>query len=179
MKDSTAVVIGVGVGLVAYGAGVLTECALNQGRINDMENKLNNICKSVDSLSNIDLTIPDDLAKVVITKAADKAAAKVADSAVKSTTKDIKESVKTRVSNTLNDMYKDVEEDVKNKLMDQVNIASIERIEKQVADKVADKVFKQTPKLIVGDTSKNDIIQTCLENGMDAFDIRRVLEAAK
>ena len=162
--------LAVGLGVIGFGLGCAAVCIVEGGRVTGMEKKLNDICKSIDGISDsVDLTIPEELTKVAVSKAAEKAAKASVNKAIDS-------AIKTAVD----DIYKDVAGDVKKKLEDQVNLASIERIEKQVSEKVANTIVKTSPFFGIGDsTSKESLVKTCVDNGMDAWEIKRILEAVK
>ena len=172
MKESTAAIIGV----TAFGLGCAAVCAIRISKVHGMDRKLNDICKGIEGMTdNIDFTVPENIANVAIRNAADKAAQKAV-SGVKDVAVDHVDSL---VQATINETYKALEPELKKKLEDQINLASIEKIEQQVAGKVAERIFKSTPLVLGQSNSKEDLIKTCVANGMDAWDIRRILEASK
>lgn len=169
MKDSTAAIIG---GLCFVG-GCATVCAIGAGKVKLMDDKLTGICKAMDEVThNVDLTVPENIAEIAMRKAAEKASERaisgVKEVAMKECSSELKKAV--------NEAYKSVEGDIKEKLESQINLASIERIEKQVSEKVAEKMFRTAPFNTTAPTSKESIIKTCADNGMSAYEINRILE---
>lgn len=178
MKDIYAVAIGVG----AFAAGCAALAVVEDGRIKKMDAKLTGITGGMSFIKdNIDLNIEEDFAKELVRIAAKDVATNVVNDAAAYTKKEIASDISNQVKNIISASYKNVEESVKKELESQINLQTIEKVQNMAAEKVAKQILDKS--LILGTTttgtSKEDLIKTCVANGMDAWDIKRILEATK
>ena len=140
-REDSNVMMALGLGMVAIG-GVVTYVHCNN-RINSMEQTLNSITEGISRIAgDVDITVPEDMVKIAVAQAADNAANKAVDSAVSSIKNSVAKSMDERITGTIKEVYSSLEEDMRTKLLEKVNLASLENIENQVSDKVAQQVMK-------------------------------------
>ena len=176
MKDVYAV--GLGVGAFALGCAVVA--IYEADKVKTMDNKLTGIWRGMNYIQeNVDLSIPEEVAKEMVRKAAQNVADYTVKDAATDAIKEIKKDVSTQVRNVVKDAYKNVENDVKHQLESQINLQTIEKIQNSVSERVAKQIVDKAMFFPHSASSKEDLIKTCVANGMDAWDIRRILEAAK
>ena len=174
MKDIYAALLGVGG--VALGAGVV--CALTFDRVNGMDDKLTGISRGMRYIQdNVSMDIPEEVAKELYRNAAQDFAANAVKKASSDATKEISDSIKSQVKDVIKDAYKNVESDVKHQLESQINLQTIEKIQNQVSEKVAKQVIEKSLFNFTKDSSKEDVIKTCIENGMETWEIERILKS--
>lgn len=176
MKDVYAVGLGVG----GFALGCLAVALFEADKVKTMDNKLTGICKGMDFIKdNISLDVPEETAKALVRNAAQNIANDAVTKASLEAVKDIKTEINNRIKIVVNDAYDNVESEVRNKLESQINLQTIEKIQNSVSEKVAKQIVDSSLFAGRGGSSKDDIIKTCVANGMDAWDIRRILEASK
>lgn len=176
MKDVYAV--GLGVGAFALGCAVVAICEAD--RVKTMDNKLSNICRGIGYIQdNVDLNVPEEVAKAMVRNAAQNIANDAVRNASDEAVKEIKKDINSHIKGVVKDAYKNVEVDIKHQLESQINLQTIEKIQNSVSEKVAKQLLDKTLFFPNSGSSKEDLIKTCVSNGMDAWDIRRILEAAK
>jgi hypothetical protein len=140
----------------------------------NLDNKLNDVLKGIDRMSNnIDVDIPESIVNAAVNRAVDKHAEDAATHVLKSVAKSIDE----RVTEVTKSAYKNVENDIKKKLLDKVNLQTIEEIKTLAAKEIAKKT--SIPIYTLGASTKESIIKTCTDSGMSAWEIERILKAAK
>lgn len=176
MKDAYAI----GLGVAGFALGCAVVAVYEADKVKTMDNKLTDIFRGIGYIqNNIDLEVPEEVAKAMVRNAAqnvaNEAVIKATDSAVKEIKKDINNQVKTAVK----DAYKSVEGDVKHHLESQINMQTIDKIQNAVSEKVAKQIMDRSLFIGSSGSSKDALIKTCIENGMDAWEIRRILEASK
>ena len=176
MKDVYA--IGLGVGGFALGCAAI---ALYEAeKVNRMDDKLTGIFRGINYIQeNIDLDVPEEFAGEMVKKAAQTVADRTVKTAADEAVKEIKKDINGHVKSVVKDAYKNVEADVKHQLESQINLQTIEKIQNSVSDKVAKQLVDKALFFPNSGSSKEDLIKTCVSNGMDAWEIRRILEAAK
>lgn len=177
MKDIYAV----GLGVAAFAAGCATIAVVSADKVNKIDAKFTGISAGIKYLQdNIDLTIPEEVAEELTREAAKKVANDACIKASEKATKEICKNIDDTVKKIVSDSYTDVKSKIADKLEKEINIQTIGRIEQSVAEKVAKQVMNNyTPAYRLGGTTKADIVQTCIENGMDGIDIQRVMSAIK
>lgn len=176
MKDVYAV--GLGVGAFALGCAVVA--IYEADKVKTMDDKLTGICRGINYIQdNIDLDVPEEVAKAMVRNAAQNIANDAVRNATDDAVKEIKKDINTHVKTVVKDAYKNVEADVKHQLESQINLQTIEKIQSSVSEKVAKQIVDKALFFPNSGSSKDDLIKTCVANGMDAWDIRRILEAAK
>lgn len=176
MKESTAVVIGIG----SFAAGCALVSIYAISNANSMENKLDSINKGLRYIQdNVDLTVPEETASALVKSAASDIAHNEVIKATEHARNEIRKEISKNVKDIVSDSYKNVEGDIRNKLEEQINMQTIEKIQNAVSEKVAKQIVSNSLFAAKGTSSKEDIIKTCVENGMDAWEIRRILEASK
>lgn len=175
MKTSTiATLVGVG----AFAAGCMTIGLASVEYVKGVDNKFTGLSKGMSYIhDNIDLNIPaevaDELVKAAARDVATEVVNKAAESAKKEVVKDINNAVKGNVKNA----YAGIEESLKAKLEKEINIQTLEKIENKVAEKVAKQVISNYSNPF--GASKADIAKACIDNGMDGFDVARVMSSIK
>lgn len=140
----------------------------------NLDNKLNDVFKGIDRMSSkIDVDIPESIVNAAVDRAVEKHAEDAATHVFKSMAKSIDE----RVTEITKSAYNNVEDDVKKKLLDRVNLQTIEEIKNLAAKEIAKKT--SLPIYSLGTTTQEAIIKACTERGMSAWEIERILKAAK
>lgn len=176
MKDVYAV--GLGVGAFALGCAVVA--IYEADKVKTIDSKLTGIWRGMNYIQeNIDLDVPEEFAKAMVRNAAQNIANTAVQNAAEDAVKEIKKDVSIQVRNVVKDAYKNVEADVKHQLESQINLQTIEKIQNSVSEKVAKQLLDKTLFFPNSGSSKEDLIKTCVSNGMDAWEIKRILEAAK
>lgn len=180
MKSSVIATI---VGVTAFSAGCAATGIACAGYVKNIDNKFTNISGGIKYIQdNIKLDIPEEVASELVKSLSKDIAAeqvkKASEAACAEVAKDMKNVIKGNVANA----YSSIEDTLKDKLEKEINIQTIERIENKVAEKVAKQIVNKA--LFSGQsgstgTSKESIINTCVANGMDAWEIKRILDAAK
>ena len=174
MKDIYAV----GIGVAAFAAGCAAVGIYAIDKTNLMNDKLTGISRGLSYIQdNVDLQVPEEVAKSMMRDAAYSVAQNAVNSATESAKKEIKKEISDQVKSVVKDAYKNVEADVRHQLEAQINLQTIEKIQGEVSEKVAKQIVSNA--LFTKSSTKEDIIKTCVDNGMDAWDIRRILEASK
>lgn len=177
MKSSTIATL-VGVGAFAAGCAVTGyACAEHVKAVDDKFTGLSHGLKYIQD--NISLDIPEEVATELVKSAAKDVATeqvkKAANEACKEITKDMKNVIKGNVANA----YSNIEDTLKSKLEKEINIQTIERIEGKVAEKVAKQIISNYSNPWATGTSKADVAKACIDNGMDGFDVARVMSSIK
>jgi hypothetical protein len=137
----------------------------------DREQTINQIANG------IDINVPEDVVNAAMAKAAANVTAQVANKAVSL----VKDDIDKKINESINKAYDEVKGDLEKHLSDQINLTTIDKIENQVVDKAATMIAKNHKYYgygLTGNSSAGDIVRTCLENGMDAWDTQRILEKA-
>lgn len=176
MKDEYAVALG----LAAFAGGCAVAGIISARYVKKVDDKFIGIAKGINYIQeNIDLQIPEEVAKELTRKAAEKVANDAVLKAAEGATKEISNNVNSTVKKIVNDAYSDVKEKVADKLEKEINIQTIEKIEKAVSDKVAQQIMSNYIPVYNCGTSKADVIKACIDSGMDSFDIHRVVSSMK
>lgn len=176
MKDVYAVGLGVG----GFALGCAAVALFEADKINRMEDKLTGIFKGVNYIQdNVDLSVPEEVAKTMVRNAAQDVANRAVQNATDEAVKEIKKEINTHVKSVVKDAYKNVEADVKHQLESQITLQTIDKIQNSVSEKVAKQIVDKALFFPGTSSSKEDLVKTCVANGMDAWDIRRILEATK
>lgn len=162
---------------IATGVGFVV-CAYAFDRIRSnqalLENKMDGVLGVRDSVANaLDVDIPEAIVKSAVEKAVDKSANDAATHVLKSMTK----SIDKNVTDIVKESYNNVEGDVKKALLDKINLQTIDDIKKLAAKEIAKKV--PFPSLSLSNNGLDDIVKSCAENGMSAWEIERIIKAAK
>ena len=162
---------------VATGIGfVMCAFAFDQIRSNQilLENKMDRVLGVRDSIANtLDIDIPEAIVKSAVEKAVDKGATDAATHIFKSMAK----SIDNRVNDIVKDSYENIENDVKKALLDKINLQTLDDIKKLAAKEIAKMVPFST--LSFSNNSVDEIIKSCTERGMSAWEIERIIKAAK
>lgn len=180
-ENNNNLMLTLGLGALAIG-GVMMYVDYNN-RINGLENTLNAITNSVNSIAkDVDLTVPEDVVRVAVAQAADKAADKAVNSAVASIKTTVAKNMDERITSTIKDMYGSLEDDMRKKLLEKVNLTSLEKIENQVSDKVASQVMKTMLSKVTsfggnGSASKAEVAKYLAEQNYSSWQIKDVLDA--
>lgn len=177
MKTSTIATL-VGIGAFSAGcAATAYACAEHVKHVDDKFTGLHAGMKFIED--NISLDIPEDVASELVKSAAKEIATeqvkKASEAACKEITKDMKNVIKGNVANA----YSNIEDTLKNKLEKEINLQTIERIESKVSEKVAKQILINYANPFAGGTTKADIAKACIDNGMDGFDVARVMSSIK
>lgn len=162
---------------IATGVGFVV-CAyeFDQIRSNQvlLENKMDGVLGVRDSIANaLDVDIPEAVIKSAVEKAVDKSANDAAAHVLKSMTK----SIDNNVTDIIKKSYNNVEDDVKKALLDKINLQTLDDIKKLAAKEIAKKV--PFPSLSLSNNGLDDIVKSCAESGMSAWEIERIIKAAK
>lgn len=178
-ENNNNLMLTLGLGALAIG-GVMMYVDYNN-RINGLENTLNAITNSVNSIAkDVDLTVPEDVVRVAVAQAANKAADKAVNSAVTSIKTTVAKNMDERITSTIKDMYGSLEDDMKKKLLEKVNLTSLEKIENQVSDKVAGQVMKTMLSKVtsIGNgSSKADVAKYLAEQNYSSWQIKDILDS--
>ncbi len=162
---------------IATGVGfALCALAFDQIRSNQvlLENKMDKVLGVRDSIADtLDIDIPEAIIKSAVEKAVDKSATDAATNVFKSMAKSIDD----RVNDIVKDSYSNIEGDVKKALLDKINLQTIDDIKKLAAKEIAKMV--PFPALSFSNNSVDEIIKSCAEKGMSAWEIERIIKAAK
>lgn len=181
MKDIYAI----GIGAATFAIGCVAAGIYAVDRCNKMDDKLTGVCEGINYIQdNIDLDVPEEYAKELIKTIATDVAKRQVESAITDVKRDINLTIKKQVKDAVSTAYKSVEGEVAAKLESQINIQTIDKIQKDVTDRVTKNIIDNSVSALFkpksdSATTTNDIVKTCIDNGMDAWDIKRVLEAAK
>lgn len=166
-----------GCGLLGLSACVFI-LADNQEKLNKnqmiLDNKLNDIFKGIDGMSSdINVDISESILEAAVNRAVEKSAEDAATHVFKSVAKSIDE----KVTEVTKSAYNNVENDVKKALLDKINLQTIDDIKALAAKEIA----KKTPLPIysLGTTTQEAIIKACTDKGMTAWEIERILKAAR
>lgn len=163
--------------LMSGGALVIgTALYFTNRRIDMLSGNISNLLSGIDKISdNIDIPVSD----TIVQAAVDNAAKKAANDAIASLKKSLAKDIDYHVTEAINKAYATVEGDVKTKLLNQVNIQTIENIENKVSEKLVKRILSTSSlKMFTPNDSKESIIKTCAENGMSAWEIERILNAS-
>ena len=168
MKINKDVFMGVLGGVVVFVGGFAVH------KFKKLSKKIEDISNAVDDASEkIDLTVPEDIVKVAMTKAAKRECAKVASVEALKVAKDISK----KVDETLSSAYQNVEDDLKKQLEEKISMSTLDNIEKSVANKVSKRILNN-PLFSFGKVNDVcDVIRSCTEAGMTAYDISRILKS--
>ena len=162
---------------VATGIGfVMCAFAFDQIRSNQilLENKMDRVLGVRDSIANtLDIDIPEAIVKSAVEKAVDKGATDAATHIFKSMAK----SIDNRVNDIVKDSYSNIEDDVKKALLDKINLQTLDDIKKLAAKEIAKKIPFST--LSFSSSGLDGIVKSCTERGMSAWEIERIIKAAK
>jgi hypothetical protein len=162
---------------VATGIGfVVCAYAFDQIRSNQvlLENKMDGVLGVRDSIaSTLDVDIPEAIVKSAVEKAVDKRANDAAAHVIKS----IAKSIDMNVTDIVKESYNNIEDDVKKALLDKINLQTLDDIKKLAAKEISKKV--PFPSLTLSNSGMDDIVKSCAENGMSAWEIERIIKAAK
>lgn len=176
MKDSLAV----GLSVAAFAVGCATVAVIEADRVNKIDSKFNYIAKGINYVQeNVDLTVPEEVAEELTRKAAEKVANDAVVKAAEKATKEVNANIQSTVKKIVNDAYADVKTKVADKLEKEINVQTIERIEQQVAGKVAKQIMNNYIPTTSFGASKADIAKACIESGMDSYDISKVMASIK
>ena len=159
---------GIGFAMCAY--------AFDQIRSNQvlLENKMDKVLGVRDSIANtLDIDIPEAIVKSAVEKAVDKSATDAATHIFKSMAK----SIDNHVNDIVKDSYENIENDVKKALLDKINLQTLDDIKKLAAKEIAKKVPFST--LTFSNSGLDEIVKSCTEKGMSAWEIERIIKAAK
>lgn len=178
-ENNNNLMLTLGLGALAIG-GVMMYVNYNN-RINGLENTLNAITNSVNSIvKDADLTVPEDVVKVAVAQAANKAADKAVNSAVASIKTTVVKNMDERITATIKDVYGSLEDDMKKKLLEKVNLTSLDKIENQVSDKVAGQVMKTMLSKVTsfgnGSASKAEVAKYLAERNYSSWQIKDILD---
>jgi len=178
-NNNNNLMLTLGLGVVVIG-GVMLYVNYNN-RVNKLENTLDAITNGINSIAkDVDLTVPDDIVKVAVAQAANKAADKAVNSAVTSIKATVAKNMDERITSTIKDVYGSLEEDMKKKLLEKVNLTSLEKIEDQVSDKVAGQVMKTMLSKVTSigsGSSKADVAKYLAEQNYSSWQIKDILDA--
>ena len=162
---------------IATGVGFMVcAFAFDQIRSNQvlLENKMDKVLGVRDSIANtLDIDIPEAIIKSAVEKAVDKSATDAATHVFKSMAK----SIDNQVHDIVKDSYNNIEDDVKKALLDKINLQTIDDIKKLAAKEIAKKVPFTT--LSFSNSGLDEIVKSCTERGMSAWEIERIIKAAK
>lgn len=150
----------------------------NQERLNKnqmiLDNKLNDVFKGIDRMSSdINIDISESIVEAAVNRAVEKSAEDAATHVFKSVAKSIDE----KVTEVTKSAYKNVEDDVKKKLLDKINLQTIEEIKNIAAKEIAKKT--PIPVYSLGCNTQESIVKSCTDRGMSAWEIERILKAAR
>lgn len=174
----TPVVAGL-VGVAAFAAGCATVCYVEAGKVQSIDDKFTGLARGLSFIKdNIDLNIPEEAANAMINAAANEVAIDIVKKAAEACKKEISTNINQQVKNYIAQAYTGVEKSVTEKLEKEINIQTIERIENRVSEKVAKQILSSYTNPWSG-TSKADIAKACIDNGMDGFDVARVMQSIK
>lgn len=167
----------IGCGLLGLSACVFV-LADNQEKLNKnqmiLDNKLNSVFKGLDGMSNgINVDISESILEAAVNRAVEKSAKDAATYIFKSVAKSIDE----KVTEITKSAYNNVENDVKKALLDKINLQTIEEIKGLAAKEIAKKT--SLPIYSLGTNTQEAIIKACADKGMTAWEIERILKAAK
>ena len=171
------IVVGIGIGTFTLGA--VAAGAVSATIIKRVYKDVDNLSKGMNYIrTSVDLSVDKEVADALIHSASQDVAYEVVKEAAEKTLDDIRRDIKKQVKDAVSKAYDGVEDKVSEVLESQINVQTLERIEEKVAKKVTKHVISNYTNMAWGSgSSKADVARACIENGMDGFDVARVMNS--
>lgn len=170
--------IGLGIGTFALGCAAVA--VLEGEKVSNIDDKFSHLVKGLEYIEdNVNLNIPEEVAKEMARKAAQQVAVEQVKRASDSAMNDLKKEIHSQVKAAIAKEYDNITPLLKDKLEKEINVQTIARIEEKVSSNVAKQILNNYAPNFGSGTTKADIAKACIDSGMDGFDVARVMSSLK